>query len=617
MRPLETPSLNTPLQSLPLNVPERFESVREMTSAHRALMRNRKSGGADFKIQLARFLKVGADLGALLDLPGDRETAQGMLDYWTATISLAQTASPPDVAADSTSQSAVAEPAVLKPFDLKKTQEQVNAIESKVAAFTEPHKALARRILIHVVNLNDDGKTVALVPASQETLRSFGPPAEVDQVLAALVEVEALRAEEDEGRRYYTLACESLLRTWDRLRIWWRSRIAFRKAAEFWQQRHRDTTALFDEGALLDEALTYRDLGALEREFADASNRRFTKRAKDKNRNLRYAVAVLGVLITIGAALLLLLIIKYGEAKHATAAEKQAKSTLEKRNQELITAIKQKEKAFEEKDNAHKLAVDAAAKNKENADAYWKLREKLTAWSITLDENFKRLPKRVQQVDFIEENHRRIQDWLAEYTTTSAGATDLPTGTLHIGARIKVNNRPQIGTLCCFVQDAHGKTYFAAPRFLLDGELGDTVMQVDGKDGKETVVGTIHDFNQPRGNDLVSVAFARLDPNTKPVNRAFMSQVKVVKLAGTVTPGMKVMMAGAFSGEAVGNVIRVNDKTGEIITTKMSEPGDAGAPVVNENGELIGMLVIRRGEENTLIPVGPTLKRLGLKLLPP
>src|SRR5690349_15899049 len=89
------PNLEKPADSEALSLPDQFDSLAEMKEAHRRLLRFRLTGTARFPGLVQRFLAAGSALGALLDVPIDREAAQGMLDYWGATHALAANAAAP------------------------------------------------------------------------------------------------------------------------------------------------------------------------------------------------------------------------------------------------------------------------------------------------------------------------------------------------------------------------------------------------------------------------------------------------------------------------------------------------------------------------------------------
>jgi len=62
-----------------------FRSLAELRSAHATLMREaRKDGGAANADRVADFIKRAQAAGAAIESQNDRDSAQGVLDYWVA-----------------------------------------------------------------------------------------------------------------------------------------------------------------------------------------------------------------------------------------------------------------------------------------------------------------------------------------------------------------------------------------------------------------------------------------------------------------------------------------------------------------------------------------------------
>jgi hypothetical protein len=54
---------------------------------------------------------------------------------------------------------------------------------------------------------------------------------------------------------------------------------------------------------------------------------------------------------------------------------------------------------------------------------------------------------------------------------------------------------------------------------------------------------------------------------------------------------------------------------GVIETTSISGAGDSGAPVVTEDGKLVGMVYAGSGTTSIVIPIGPILDALDVELV--
>src|SRR5205807_2664940 len=65
-----------------------FASLDEMRAAHARLLETMPADdlAADDSDKIREFLRQGRATGRLLDVPADRSVAQGMLNYWAATL---------------------------------------------------------------------------------------------------------------------------------------------------------------------------------------------------------------------------------------------------------------------------------------------------------------------------------------------------------------------------------------------------------------------------------------------------------------------------------------------------------------------------------------------------
>jgi len=107
---------------------------------------------------------------------------------------------------------------------------------------------------------------------------------------------------------------------------------------------------------------------------------------------------------------------------------------------------------------------------------------------------------------------------------------------------------------------------------------------------------------------------AKMDPG-----RGFMNWIPYVTsikgVSATAEIGSGVRLVGRSSGVRVGKILRIDDK--RIVTTRMSSPGDAGAPVVNAKDELVGILIGRNQDgESEIAPIRPIFDELGVELVP-
>src|SRR5262249_41387787 len=140
------------------------------------------------------FLRRACRLGALLDQPADRKFAQGVLEYWGATLY--------EAARDGAAQMTRLPPeeTCLAPFDEGRVKAVVDRAEEAVRSLASRHghaESAARRLLLRLVRLPEEGTSVTAVAVPRLDLLS-GYDAEImGQVIEALVAAEALVLEED------------------------------------------------------------------------------------------------------------------------------------------------------------------------------------------------------------------------------------------------------------------------------------------------------------------------------------------------------------------------------------------------------------------------------------
>ncbi|MCI0702146.1 MAG: hypothetical protein L0241_13770, partial [Planctomycetia bacterium] len=245
-----------------------FSSLDAMRAKHASLLQASPTGEIDSELrgQVLDFLNRGAATGAMLDDPTDRRLAQGLLDYWKATLYTQRRE-------DTSTATPELPKSLLLGFSEESAKRIAEAGSSALAGMTDSDREAARRVLLRLVQLEPTGREFRPVAVPRATLEAAGDPASIGRAVAALVSAGVLRVEtgSTSAEDQISLRYESLIRTWKQLREWLKDRLRLREAAEFWHQTGRKREALVT-GELLDEALRYRDLGPLEKDFADASH---------------------------------------------------------------------------------------------------------------------------------------------------------------------------------------------------------------------------------------------------------------------------------------------------------------------------------------------------------
>jgi hypothetical protein len=243
-----------------------FDSLDAMKARHKELLRTseKEITVATVRERVCEFLARGTATGLVLDDPGERRVAQGLIDYWKATLytQLRGEAEPAAPCPTTT---------VLADFPEDDSAKLVAAAEVAVSALAPEDRDVARRILQLLVRLEPAVREFHPVPVSRVTLDELGNVGQVVRVIHALEKAGVIRsALAPTGEARVELTAAHLVRTWPRYADWLKDRLAFRTAAYLWQQRERHSSGLV-AGPPLAAAAGYRDLDALEGEFLSAS----------------------------------------------------------------------------------------------------------------------------------------------------------------------------------------------------------------------------------------------------------------------------------------------------------------------------------------------------------
>jgi energy-coupling factor transporter ATP-binding protein EcfA2 len=204
--------------------------------------------------------------------------------------------------------------------------------EELFARLLPEEQVTARRILLRIVRPGN-----SLEVTSNRVLRDSvhgGEPRErVDRVLDKLIAAGLLRQTggPNPAEVQIEVAHEALLRNWPRLvewlddeRIRLRRRFSVTAAAQQWAAHGKDPGGLLG-GSLLEEARTYDDLDAIEREFVAASADALAREARQKERAFRVLVGLLILVVVFAAGIALIAV----RLQRALAAEREQRNSLE------------------------------------------------------------------------------------------------------------------------------------------------------------------------------------------------------------------------------------------------------------------------------------------------
>lgn len=254
-----------------------FESLAELRAEHGRLLKegNAATRSPEQSKQLPQrvveFLARVRSTGVWLDTPADREAAQSILDYWTATLftlpkgTSAASALPSLVSGDSTDGINLQ----LSEFDSASIRKVAEAADKWLLELPLEQQTLAKKILMQLVRLPRGRHTFVLCTATCEQLMTLGPDAQIAKLLKDLEQINAVR----EADGAVQLRYESLPRIWSRYSGWLEKRKAFRETVLYWNQ-HQDEPeqqAALLSGELLREAETFHDATNDEKAFIAAS----------------------------------------------------------------------------------------------------------------------------------------------------------------------------------------------------------------------------------------------------------------------------------------------------------------------------------------------------------
>ncbi|HEX7181502.1 MAG TPA: hypothetical protein VF756_06635 [Thermoanaerobaculia bacterium] len=271
--------------------------------------------------------------------------------------------------------------------------------------------------------------------------------------------------------------------------------------------------------------------------------------------------------------------------KDAEDSERKARQAL----MEKETALKRAEEALVEVSNERQRAEAALEQYKEQklfADK---------AQALTT-EAYSKNPKLRQDSNFVLREPQQLK-------------LNKKTRPLVIGASIGAQE--VTGSLCCAVIDRAGVRYLLSLGHVFTGKPGTPIMQPSPLDGGILDTDKVAVVVRASQDQLKGGTIAKLEPG---VAIAFsIPEIGMMKgIETTVYPGDRIRLVGRSSGIVAGRVLAVNDR--EVITTIVPRPGDGGAAVLSDDGDLVGLLWGSNQEQSIVIRVGPILRDLDVKL---
>lgn len=309
------------------------QSIAGLRSRHSTLLQRERGGTRPTPAEILEFLQWGSALGRVLEDMDERDTAQGILDYWVAKLlsqnpmavessslftlaPLGKDSEPLDSTGSGgfPTRPRISEASLEAILNLKSLPSADNVTLSgghsnsvswlqlvwEAMTFAGPRMAqdkgymAVRRLLLQLARLKEDSLEVYSNPLSAND-PIFKEP-QVQAVVGHLENEGLLVRTVDpgmEGGARIALAHEGLLTEWPLLRELIKERKAFREMARGWVNSGKPQAALLNGGTQLQAAKKYRDLNQEEKDFLDESQDRtdFGKR-----KGLAIAVAICVVL---------------------------------------------------------------------------------------------------------------------------------------------------------------------------------------------------------------------------------------------------------------------------------------------------------------------------------
>jgi hypothetical protein len=221
------------------------------------------------------------------------------------------------------------------------------------------------------------------------------------------------------------------------------------------------------------------------------------------------------------------------------------------------------------------------------------------------DETAKSLNAVVEQVNVFTSTGTDLAPPAERQVRATAEYLRLREKTRPILAGSSIGRKGMAISACCVVWNRKGE------RFLLtlksDASVGDRVLQPAPADGPGSPIGTIVRVGARENR---SGALVRLEPDIEMDQT--IPNFGPIRGVARVAAENELRAVGRGSGFTTGHVLVV--RRGDIMTTVAFAPGDEGAPVVNADNQLVGLLYAGHDRISYVAPIGPLLRELDVTL---
>jgi len=334
---------------------------------------------------VVEFLARVKATGRRLDTPADRETAQGILDYWTATL-FALPVEPagridlseliPDTPPGSVNL-------LLDKYAVEEARATVAVVEAWFAALSPEDQNLTQQILMRLVRMPESGRVPEVKPVALTEL-GLAPADAIDRLLRELERVGAVTVSRADppASAVVALGSDALTREWPAFADWVKKRVEFRGAVRYWHE-HKDVAGKEEaliRGELLRDAEQYHDLNTIERAFLAAS------RVRD-SRATAYQRFWKRVFASLAAAAVMLAITAVMLAIATVYSQEQVADTKLKAEQQHRSATEEAAKK-QVKFEAEKAALEQAKREAVQAKGEFESTMTFALAKLVMSENF-------------------------------------------------------------------------------------------------------------------------------------------------------------------------------------------------------------------------------------
>ena len=211
--------------------------------------------------EIQKFLARAVATGAVLDSPAERRMAQGLIDYWVATLHDATRPYCERAVSDHTNRRPEGFRNCRATEAARRGTEYVKGIEALEIdrdlvldlkdrvmnyffRYQQKDYDIARRLLLRVIRLSETGGEPVSSPTPLKTLLSLGDPSRVQKILNGLVGTDVLAIDQTDDDPLVSLKYHSLIQNWPWLRKLIEERMYFRNRALAWVKSKRSVLAL-------------------------------------------------------------------------------------------------------------------------------------------------------------------------------------------------------------------------------------------------------------------------------------------------------------------------------------------------------------------------------------